>query len=154
LTASTRKEAKSLLYFQSAAPLLRRSPEYRYDRQVCILNNKTAIEYIRSFAKRGRKKNSGIILASQNVEDFMLPEVVSYTKPLLSIPTHSFLFYPGSNCDPEEFQRLLSVKPCEYALISESSQGRCLFKCGSERYHLAVQAPKYKADLFGTAGGK
>lgn len=32
-------DPKSLLYFQSAAPLLRRSPEYRYDRQVCILNN-------------------------------------------------------------------------------------------------------------------
>ena len=156
---STNENLKNAMFmnifsYMSHKFLTEGAAEVAIDELHLFLNNKIAIDYIRSFAKRGRKKNSGIILASQNVEDFMLPEVVSYTKPLLSIPTHSFLFYPGSNCDPEEFQRLLSVKPCEYALISESSQGRCLFKCGSERYHLAVQAPKYKADLFGTAGGK
>jgi hypothetical protein len=30
----------------------------------------------------------------------------------------------------------------------------CLYKCGSERYLLAVHAPDHKARLFGTAGGK
>lgn len=84
----------------------------------------------------------------------MLPGIVEYTKPLLSIPTHSFLFNPGENCDAKDFQRLLSLQECEYELVSEPNQGYCLFKCGSERYHLHVIAPPYKRALFGDAGGK
>lgn len=128
--------------------------EIAIDELHLFLGNRIAIDYIRSFAKRGRKKDSGIILASQNVEDFMLPQVISYTKPLLSIPTHSFLFNPGANCDVKEFQRLLSLQECEYNLIAEPNQGYCLFQCGNERYHLHIQAPEYKSRLFGTAGGK
>lgn len=128
--------------------------EIAIDELHLFLSNKIAINYIRSFSKRGRKKDSGIILASQNVEDFLLPGVIEYTKPLLSIPTHSFLFHPGGNCDIKDFQRALSVKECEYNLISEPNQGFCLYKCGRERYNLHVIAPDYKVALFGTAGGK
>ncbi len=128
--------------------------EIAIDELYLFLSNKIAIDYIRSFSKRGRKKDSGIILASQNVEDFLLPGVIEYTKPLLSIPTHSFLFHPGGNCNVKDFQRALSVKECEYKLIEEPSQGFCLYKCGRERYHLHVIAPDYKVALFGTAGGR
>ena len=119
-----------------------------------FLQNKIAIDYIRSFMKRGRKKDSGVIIASQNVEDLMLPGIVEYTRPLLSIPTHSFLFNPGENCDEADFQRLLSLQQCEYNLIREPNRGFCLFKCGNERYHLHVIAPPYKKELFGDAGGR
>ena len=128
--------------------------ELAVDELHLFLQNRIAIDYIRSFMKRGRKKNSGVIIASQNVEDLMLPGIVEYTKPLLSIPTHSFLFNPGENCDAKDFQRLLSLQECEYELVSEPNQGYCLFKCGSERYHLHVIAPPYKRALFGDAGGK
>ena len=33
-------------------------------------------------------------------------------------------------------------------------RGGCLYKCGNERYNLMVQAPPYKARLFGKAGGR
>lgn len=35
-----------------------------------FLTNLTAVEYIRNFMKRVRKKDSAVILASQNLEDF------------------------------------------------------------------------------------
>ncbi len=128
--------------------------EIAMDELHLFLSNKIAIDYIRSFIKRGRKKNSGVILASQNVEDFLLPGVIEYTKPLLTIPTHSLLFNPGGNCDVKEFQRALAVKEFEHKIISEPNQGYCLYKCGSERYHLHVIAPEYKRALFGAAGGR
>ena len=37
--------------------------------------------------KRVRKKESSIILASQNIEDFLIPSIREFTKPLFSIPT-------------------------------------------------------------------
>lgn len=65
------------------------------DELYLFLTNLTAIEYIRNASKRVRKKESSIILASQNIEDFLLPEVKELTKPLFSIPTHQFLFNAG-----------------------------------------------------------
>lgn len=60
------------------------------------LSNPTAIEYIRNCLKRVRKKESAMLLASQNLEDFDQEQVREMTKPLFSIPPHQFLFNAGS----------------------------------------------------------
>ena len=60
------------------------------DELYLFLSNLTAIEYIRNSMKRVRKKNSAVILASQNLEDFNIDGIREYTKPLFSIPTHQF----------------------------------------------------------------
>ncbi|MDE6087643.1 MAG: type VI secretion protein, partial [Oscillospiraceae bacterium] len=78
-----------------------------------FLNDLTTIEYIRNGMKRVRKKESSFILASQNIEDFLLPEVKEFTKPLFSIPSHIFLFYPG-NISPVEFMDVLQLEESEY----------------------------------------
>ena len=58
--------------------------------------DKIAVEYVRNFMKRVRKKNSAVIIASQNLEDFNIEGIREYTKPLFSIPTHQFLFNAGA----------------------------------------------------------
>ena len=123
------------------------------DELYLFLSNRTAIEYIRNAMKRVRKKESSVILASQNIEDFLLPDIKEFTKPLFSIPTHHFLFYPG-NINAKDYEEALMVEPNEYQLIRFSSQGTCLYRCGNERYLLQVIAPKYKSVLFGKAGGR
>ena len=123
------------------------------DELYLFLTNLTAIEYIRNAAKRVRKKDSAIVLASQNIEDFLIPGIREFTKPLFSIPTHHFLFNPG-NINPKEFMDALQIEESEYELIKYPERGVCLFKCGNERYLLQVIAPEYKAALFGKAGGR
>lgn len=118
-----------------------------------IIKSRIVVIYIRSFIKRGRKKNSDVIIASQNLDDLMLPDIMEYTRPLFSIPTHSFLFYPGK-VDSSKFKEISNITETEYSLIDRSHQGHCLYCCGSERYKLHVIAPPHKACLFGTAGGK
>ena len=59
------------------------------------LSNPTAIEYIRNCLKRVRKKESAMLLASQNLEDFDQEGVREMTKPLFSIPPHQFLSMPA-----------------------------------------------------------
>lgn len=68
------------------------------DELYLFLTNMTAIEYIRNAMKRVRKKDSSLILASQNIEDFLLPSVREYTKPLFSIPTHQFTGTAAAGC--------------------------------------------------------
>ena len=103
--------------------------------------------------KRVRKKDSALILASQNIEDFLLPEIKEYTKPLFSIPTHHFLFYPGT-ISADVFIDTLQLEPAEYKLFSFPERGTCFYRCGNERYLLQVMAPAYKESLFGSAGGR
>ena len=118
-----------------------------------FLSNITAVEYIRNFSKRVRKKESAVVLASQNLEDYNLPGIAEYTKPLFSIPTHSFLFNAG-NIDAKFYMDNLQLDESEYNLIRYPQRGVCLYKCGNERYNLMVTAPKYKEALFGKAGGR
>ncbi len=123
------------------------------DELYLFLTNLTAIEYIRNASKRVRKKESSIILASQNIEDFLLPEIKEFTKPLFSIPTHQFLFN-GGNINARDYIDALQLEESEFDLIKYPERGTCLFKCGNERYLLQVKAPEYKAKLFGKAGGR
>ena len=116
------------------------------------LSNPVAITYIRNALKRVRKRNSSLILASQNLEDFDHPGVREMTRPLFAIPTHQFLFNAGT-IEKRFYMDLLQLEPEEYELIRQPQRGFCLYKCGNERYHLRVIAPPYKAALFGTAGG-
>ena len=117
------------------------------------LSNPTAIEYIRNCLKRVRKKESAMLLASQNLEDFDQEGVREMTKPLFSIPPHQFLFNAGS-IDKRSYMDMLQLEESEYNLIKFPQRGVCLYKCGNERYLLEVHAPAYKEKLFGTAGGR
>lgn len=117
------------------------------------LSNPIAIEYIRNCLKRVRKRDSALMMASQNLEDFDQEGVREMTKPLFAIPPHQFLFNPGS-IGKRFYMDMLQLDEAEFELIRRARRGECLFKCGAERYHLKVIAPDHKAVLFGTKGGK
>ena len=68
------------------------------DELYLFLSNLTAIEYIRNAMKRVRKKDSAVILASQNIDDFLIPSfkelpsrcfqfrlIISCSSPVISI---------------------------------------------------------------------
>ena len=118
-----------------------------------FLDNPVMVKYVRNFAKRVRKRDSAIILASQNIEDFLAKDIAELTKPLFAIPTYRFLFYPGS-IDKKLYMNLLNVNESEYKLIQSPNRGNCLFLSGNEKFNLQVEAPDYKEVLFGSAGGR
>ena len=143
----------NILSFMSNQLLGKGNTVASVDEVYLFLTNMTAIEYIRNCMKRVRKKESSIILASQNIEDFLIPSIREFTKPLFSIPTHQFLFNAGQ-ISPKEYMDALQVEPSEFELIKYPERGTCLYRCGNERYLLQVIAPDYKAALFGKAGGR
>lgn len=143
----------NILSFMSNELLGKGNTAASIDELYLFLTNMTAIEYIRNAMKRVRKKDSSIILASQNIEDFLIPSIREFTKPLFSIPTHQFLFNAGQ-CNPKEYMDALQVEPSEFERIKYPERGTCLYRCGNERYLLQVIAPEYKAAMFGKAGGR
>lgn len=143
----------NVLSFMSDKLLTEGNTAASIDELYLFLSNMPAIEYIRNFMKRVRKKESSVILASQNLEDFNIEGIRELTKPLFSIPTHAFLFNAG-NIDKQFYIDSLQLEESEYNLIRFPQRGVCLYKCGIERYNLAVHAPAYKEKMFGKAGGR
>ena len=143
----------NILSFMSNQLLGQGNTAASIDELYLFLTNMTAIEYIRNSMKRVRKQDSSVILASQNIEDFLIPSIREFTKPLFSIPTHQFLFNAGQ-INPKEYMDALQVEQSEFELIKYPERGTCLYRCGNERYLLQVIAPDYKSALFGKAGGR
>ena len=143
----------NILSYMSNQLLSRGNTVAAIDELYLFLSNLTAIEYIRNAMKRVRKKESSIVIASQNIEDFLLPEIKEFTKPLFSIPTHQFYFNPG-NIEVQAFIDTLQLEMSEYDLVKYPARGSCLYRCGNERYLLQVIASDHKANLFGKAGGR
>lgn len=143
----------NILSFMSNELLGKGNTAASVDELYLFLSNMTTIEYLRNCMKRVRKKDSSVILASQNIEDFLIPSIREFTKPLFSIPTHQFLFNAGQ-INPKEYMDALQVEPSEFELIKYPERGTCLYRCGNERYLLQVIAPEYKAALFGKSGGR
>lgn len=143
----------NILSYMSNALLTLGNTVASIDEFYLFLSNRTAVEYVRNLAKRDRKRDSAVMLASQNLEDFNLPEIKELTKPLFAIPTHVFLFN-GGNIDAKFYMDTLQLEQSEYNIIRYPKRGSCLYKCGNERYNLLVKAPAYKEKLFGNAGGR
>lgn len=143
----------NVLSFMSDKLLTEGNTVASLDEFYLFLSNLTAVEYVRNCMKRVRKKDSAVVIASQNLEDFNLDGIREYTKPLFSIPTHQFLFNAGS-IDARFYTDTLQLEESEYNLIRYPQRGVCLYKCGNERYNLMVHAPEHKAKLFGKAGGR
>lgn len=143
----------NVLSYMSNALLTNGNTIASIDEMYLFLSNYVAVEYIRNFSKRVRKKDSAVILASQNVEDFLQDNIRELTKPLFAIPTHAFLFNAGNTSD-KVYMETLQLQKSEYDIIRHPARGSCLYKCGNERYNLLIKAPEYKSKLFGEAGGR
>lgn len=107
------------------------------------LSNMIAVNYILNMEKRVRKKESDLILATQNINDFLRDDIAEYTKPLFAIPSYRFLFHSG-RVDERAFKNLLMLEDSEFNVIRGPELGKCLFSAGNERYVLKVSAPEHK----------
>ena len=103
--------------------------------------------------KRVRKKDSAVIIASQNLEDFNLDGVRGVYQTAVFHPDASVSVQCGE-LDAKFYTDTLQLEDSEYNLIRYPQRGVCLYKCGNERYNLMVNAPEHKARLFGKAGGR
>lgn len=143
----------NMLSYMSDALLKKGDAALGLDEAYLFLDYPIAVKYLRSFMKRVRKRNSCVLIASTHVEDFLVPGIKEYTKPLFATPTHRFLFYPGG-IGEREYCDALHLEQAEYDLISSPQRGVCLYCSGRERYHLEIETQPYRAAMFGSVGGR
>lgn len=137
----------NILHFASEMLLSYGNTALIIDELYLFLENKIALKEIRDNMKRVRKRNSLLLISTQNISDFLLDGIKEYTKPLLSIPQRKFLFSPG-DIDKDKYIQALWISELEFSKIKESKMGRCLYKCGNDTFIMNVHAPSYKSEIF------
>ncbi|AEM79755.1 VirB4 family type IV secretion system protein [Thermoanaerobacter wiegelii] len=110
-----------------------------------------AIAFLRDTSKRIRKYNGSLVVISQNIIDFLAPEVQRYGQALLDNPTYKLLLAQGEK-DLEAVTYLMNLSEAEHDLLANAKRGEGLFVAGTQRIHIKIEAAPYEMQYL-TGGG-
>lgn len=126
------------------------------DELYLLMNRENIIiaKYLKDFVKRARKYDAAIVVATQQLGDFLDEAIYHISSALFNTPTYKFMFNPGE-LDYNKIQKLLGLNEGELAYLGTAKKKHCLLKIGtSDRYAMEVGSLPYEAELFGKAGGR
>ncbi|WKV09436.1 ATP-binding protein [Thermoanaerobacterium sp. CMT5567-10] len=110
-----------------------------------------AIAFLRDTSKRIRKYNGSLVVISQNIIDFLAPEVQRYGQALLDNPTFKLLLAQGEK-DLEAISGLMNLSEAEHDLLANAKRGEGLFVAGTQKIHIKIEAAPYELQYL-TGGG-
>ncbi|CEP67116.1 P-loop containing nucleoside triphosphate hydrolase [Moorella glycerini] len=111
-----------------------------------------ALAFLRDTSKRIRKYMGGLVVISQNVVDFLAPEVVRHGQALLDNPTYKLLLAQGEK-DLEAITTLMNLSEAEHDLLASAKRGEGLLVAGTQRVHVRIEAAPYEMPYL-TGGGQ
>ncbi len=112
-----------------------------------------SIAWLRNTAKRSRKYESAIIIASHSVVDFLDPDIKLYGQALLDLPTYKFMF----GCDGKnlrETAELYCLTAAEEAILAKKQRSLALCMFGAKKIGVRFELPEYRLKLMGRSGGR
>lgn len=123
-----------------------------FDELYMYLEQPLMAKYISYFARRSRKYNACIGVATQQLQDCLDESVRRYSSPIINMSSFKFLFYSGQ-VDLQDMKEALKLTDGEAACISVSNKRHCLLKAGNGKYYMEVGTLPFEAELFGDKGG-
>lgn len=117
-----------------------------------ISKSHQGIEFLRNFCKRCRKRESGLITITQNLNDFLAPEIKQYGQALLDNSTYKF-FFGTDGQDLAEIVRIYNLNQDEKGILSQKEQGRGLLFVGSGHMLINVKALAWEKEYL-VGGGR
>lgn len=132
----------------------RKEKVYVFCDEAYLLINKghQGIEFLRNFCKRCRKREAGLVTITQNLNDFLSPEIKQYGQSLLDNSTYKF-FFGTDGQDLEEIVRIYNLNHDEKGVLSQKEQGRGLLFVGSGHMLVNVVALPWEREFL-TGGGR
>lgn len=109
--------------------------------------------YVRNYAKRGRKYESGLWLVIHSLVDLLNEKVKLYGQAILDTATYK-IFFGSDGKNLEETADLFYLTEEEKNILLAQQRGRALVLLGSQHIHVDFEIPKYKLELMGKGGGR
>lgn len=111
-----------------------------------------ALAFLRDASKRIRKYMGALVVISQNVVDFLSPEVARHGQALLDNPTYKLLLAQGER-DLQVLSGLMLLSEAEQEFLMTAGRGEGLLVAGAQRIRVKIEAAPYES-LYLTGGGK
>lgn len=110
-----------------------------------------ALAFLRDTAKRIRKYEGSLIVASQNVIDFLDPVIARHGQAVLDNPAYKLLLAQGDK-DLQGLKQMMNLTEAESELLQSAKRGEGLLVAGNQRIHIKIESAPYEANYL-TGGG-
>ncbi len=109
--------------------------------------------YMRNYAKRARKYESGLWLVTQSLVDLLNERVKLYGQALLDCATYK-IFFGTDGKNLEETSELYKLTEAEKNVLLSQQRGHALMLLGKQHIHVEFDIPQYKLNEMGKGGGR
>lgn len=111
-------------------------------------NTPQALGFLRDLSKRIRKYNGSLVVITQNVVDFLAPELERLGQPVVTNASMKLLMRQESK-DLEALTELLRLSEAEVDLLAGAKRGEGLLLAGNQRVKVKIEASPYEAEVIG-----
>ena len=109
-----------------------------------------ALGFLRDLSKRIRKYGGSLVVITQNVVDFLAPELARLGQPVISNASTKLLMRQESK-DLEALRDLLRLTEAECDLLSGAKRGEGLLLAGNHRVRVRIEAAAHEAEIIAGA---
>ncbi|MBZ4687327.1 MAG: Type secretory pathway VirB4 component-like protein [Clostridiales bacterium] len=106
-----------------------------------------AIGFLRDLSKRIRKYGGSLTIVTQNVVDFLAPELSRLGQPVITNANMKLLMRQESK-DLEALTELLNLSEAEQDLLANAKRGEGLLLAGNQRVHARIEAAPHEFELI------
>ncbi|HHW02053.1 MAG TPA: DUF87 domain-containing protein [Thermoanaerobacterales bacterium] len=110
-------------------------------------NTPQALTFIRNLSKRIRKYNGALIIVTQNIIDFLAPEISRLGQPVITNAAQKLLMRQEGK-DLEALRTLLDLSEAETDLLANAKRGEGLLIAGNQRVHIKIEAAPHELELI------
>lgn len=103
-----------------------------------------ALAFLRATSKRIRKYMGSLMVASQNVIDFLDPAVARHGQAILDNPVYKLLLAQGDK-DLMALANMMNLTEAEADLLQTAKRGEGLLVAGNQRIHVKIESAPYEA---------
>ena len=119
-----------------------------------LIDKKTpqALEFLRDASKRIRHYNGSLVVISQNLIDFLAPEVMQYGSALINNPCYKLIMQQGEKDLQALCELMNGVSDTEKDLLAGAKRGEGLLIAGNQRIFVKIEGAPYE-DAYLQGGG-
>lgn len=110
-------------------------------------NTPQALGFLRNLSKRIRKYNGALVIVTQNIIDFLAPEISRMGQPVITNAAQKLLMRQEGN-DLEALRELLDLSEAEADLLSNAKRGEGLLIAGNQRVHIKIEAAPHELEVI------
>lgn len=112
-----------------------------------------SLEFMRNAEKRSRKYEGSVVVATQQIVDFLDPQIKLYGQAVLDLPSIKLIF--GMNGQGfKEVKNIFSLNNAQSRIIEAQQRGVALMCAGAEKFRIRFDLSPERLKMFGTGGGR